>query len=99
MEIDMSFPKSMRKLTSKGNEFEREENINKAAEILLESKNKQIRDITEQFQKQWRDYAESKGIRQASNSTKPRSYHSYFLRKKAAQQKINSNEHLPGSPK
>jgi formylmethanofuran dehydrogenase subunit B len=40
----------MRKLHGKGNEFETEENLSKAAEILIESKNKHIKEIMQSFQ-------------------------------------------------
>ena len=46
----------MRKLHSKGNQFETEENLSKAAEILIESKNKHIKEIMQSFQQKCEEY-------------------------------------------
>lgn len=50
LDLDFGFLKSMRKLHSRGNEFETEENLSKAAQILVESKNKHIKEIMQNFQ-------------------------------------------------
>lgn len=89
----MGFPKSMRKLNSKGNEFEREENLTKAAEILAESKNKPIKELMERYEQQWKEYAEGKGIKmeQARNNSRRFSLIS-MLRKKPLHSKAGHSE-------
>ena len=63
LELDMAWPKSMRRSIAKINQLDREENLSKAAEILAESKNRTIKEIMERYEQEWKQYAESKGIK------------------------------------
>ena len=94
LELDMGFPKSMRKSVGRSGQLEREENLSKAAEILAESKNRAIKELMQHYEQEWRQYAESKGIMPENTNRNRKRFSLGSMRHKASPDKISDTEPL-----